>query len=159
MATGWCSASSRGAERSLSGALETRRIENPAKTVQTWPVWCILAAPGKPKWKSQVNPNGTPPKERHVMPGNITVGRTFKADDGGIEVIVLRAGSRNEKARFRIKNLNDRRASYTITIHRKSGADPDRIKYETDNPNNPGEYELSADETTRIEIRREGPGR
>lgn len=92
------------------------------------------------------------------MRRRIKVGQTFRADDGGIEVVVLRVGSRNEKARFRIKNLNDERASYTIAVHRNSGVDPDRIKYETDNPHNTGEYELSADETTRVEIRREGRG-
>jgi hypothetical protein len=99
----------------------------------------------------------SPVKERLVMAGEVTVGQTFKADDGGIEVMVLRVGSRNEKARFRIENLSAKRASYTITVHRQSGAEPDRIKYDTDNPHNPGEYELSADETTSVEIRLEEP--
>ncbi len=89
------------------------------------------------------------------MAEKIVVGKTFKADGGGIEVTVLRVGNRNEIARFRVTNLNKEKASYTIIVHRKS-AEPDRINYKTDDPpQNNGEYELSADETTGVEIRRE----
>jgi hypothetical protein len=90
------------------------------------------------------------------MAKSVRVGQSFRASDGGIKVVVLRVGSASERARFAITNLNaGTAATYTITVHRKSGADPDRIKYETDNLNNPPEYELSADETTGVEIRRE----
>ncbi|HXX23589.1 MAG TPA: hypothetical protein VEO19_10605 [Terriglobia bacterium] len=90
--------------------------------------------------------------EGQSMAPRISVGQTFRASDGGIEVVVVRVGGFNERARFRIKNLSTKAATYTIMVHRKSGADPDRIKCETDNPE---EYELSADETTAVEIRRE----
>jgi hypothetical protein len=89
------------------------------------------------------------------MAEKIVVGQTFKADDGGIELTVVQVGSRNEMARFRVTNLNKEKASYTIIVHRRS-AEPDRINYKTDDPpKNNGEYELSADETTGIEIRHE----
>ena len=91
------------------------------------------------------------------MPESLRVGQSFRASDGGIEVAVVRVGSQHQKARFRVKNLKAGRATYTIIVHRRSGADSDRIKYETDNPNTPEEYELSADETIGVEIRREQP--
>jgi hypothetical protein len=84
----------------------------------------------------------------------ISQGQAFTAGDGGIKVTVIRVGSSKEKARFKVENLNAQKASYTVIVTRRSGADPDRIQYETDNPNNPGEYELSADETTGVEIKR-----
>jgi hypothetical protein len=83
------------------------------------------------------------------------VGSVFKAEDGGIEVTVLRVGSAKEIARFGIRNLKQQKATYTVIVHKKSGTDPDRIKYETDNPRNAEEYDLSADETVNIQILRE----
>jgi hypothetical protein len=85
---------------------------------------------------------------------SITPGQAFTASDGGIKVTVIRVGSSKERARFKIENLKTAKASYTVIVNRKSGADPDRIQYETDNPNNTGEYELSTDETTGVEIKR-----
>ena len=84
----------------------------------------------------------------------VTAGQTFRAGDGGIEVTVLRVGSVTEKARFHIKNLTGEKATYTITVHRRSGG-PDRIDHKTDDPKHTGQHELSADETTGIQIRRE----
>jgi hypothetical protein len=84
----------------------------------------------------------------------VIVGQSFTAPDGGIKVTVIRVGARNQKARFKIENLKTERASYTIMVKRKSGADPDRIDYKTDDPNRSGEFELSADQTIGIEIRR-----
>lgn len=84
----------------------------------------------------------------------IIVGQAFTADDGGIKVTIIRVGSLKEKARFKIENLKTGKASYTVLVSRKSGLPADRIQYETDNPNNTGEYELSADETTGVEIKR-----
>lgn len=82
----------------------------------------------------------------------VTAGQTFNAGDGGIEVKVMRTGNSKEKAIFEIKNLKADKASYTIIVKRASGAESDRIQYETDNPNNIGHYELSADETTDVEL-------
>lgn len=84
----------------------------------------------------------------------VTQGQVFTATDGGIKVTIIRVGHSKERARIRIENLKTEKASYTVIVKRKSGADPDRIQYETDNPNNTGEYELSPDETIGIAIKR-----
>ena len=90
------------------------------------------------------------------MAGNgVTPGRSFTAPDGGIDVTVLQVGSKNQGARFKIENRKTAMASYTIIVKRKSGADPDRIDYKADDPNGSGEFELSADETIGIEIKRD----
>jgi hypothetical protein len=89
------------------------------------------------------------------MTENVFVGQTFKADDGGIQLIVVRVGGKNERARFKIENLRDENATYTITVCRKSGPAPDRIVYTTGNARNPEEHELSMDETTSVSIRRD----
>jgi hypothetical protein len=84
----------------------------------------------------------------------IVAGQTFKSPDGGIMVTVLRVGSDKEKARFKITNLRTEKAAYTIIVKRRSGAEPDRITYKTDDQGRT-EYELSTDETIGIEITRD----
>jgi hypothetical protein len=91
--------------------------------------------------------------DKGIIP-QVIAGQTFQSDDRGIEVNVVRVGSANHKARFRIKNLKPDKANYTITIYRKSGADPDRINYKTDNRNGFVDHELGADVTAAIEIKR-----
>jgi len=90
----------------------------------------------------------TPARTREIL-----VGRAFTADDGGIRVTVLRIGGGSERARFGVENLKDDRATYTITIHRKSGTDCDRIDYKTYDPPTDRQFESSADETVGVSIR------
>ena len=91
--------------------------------------------------------------DKGIIP-RVVAGQTFKSDDSGIEVTVVRAGKEKEKARFRITTLKADKAVFTIVVYRKSGADPGRINYKTANLNSPTEYELTADETAAIEIKR-----
>lgn len=82
----------------------------------------------------------------------VTKGQRFVSEDGGIEVTVRRVGNKNEKAIFGVRNLRNQRANYTVFIFKKSGGDPDRIQYKTDDPPTKS-YETSADETVKVEIK------
>jgi hypothetical protein len=90
----------------------------------------------------------TPKRSKEIF-----AGKTFTADDGGIRVTVIRVGGESERARFGVENLKEDRATYTITIHRKSGTDSDLIDYKTDDPPTDRQFESSADKTTGVSIR------
>lgn len=86
----------------------------------------------------------------------VNEGQTFESEDGVIRVTVIRAGSARQRARIRIDIVRaDVRATYTIVLHKASGTDPDRLKYETDNWRNVDEHEFGCDPVTNIEVRKE----